>query len=367
MIDRTVRARRWFGMALSCVLLLCGCASIARSSDPATATFMPTAADSSADRLILIDSPTPDAPTRRSTPTVVPPTDADYGLLPPDGAVPQPISPTPTPTPVGDDLGILLPTLPAFPAAINGLPVSRFVVLPPDVIAHVRQIYAHGQTQGRDARAFSKLGDSTIENPHFLARFDGGPYHLGDYAALQPVIDHFAGSHGRQGVAVIRGLHSWSVFDPLWADDRQCQPAETILDCELRLHRASVLFVRLGSNDVGRPADFEANMRRLVQTAIDAGVIPILGTKADRHDGPGNLNNAAIRRVAADMAVPLWDFDLVAGTLPGRGLDLDGVHMTAFFAHDYRQPQALRRGYGLMNLTALMMLDAVWRAGMGGG
>jgi hypothetical protein len=88
-------------------------------------------------------------------------------------------------------------------------------------------------------------------------------------------------------------------------------------------------------------------------------VIPILGTKADRFEGPGNVNNAIIRRLATDYGVPLWDFDLLAGTIPGRGLTVDNVHMTTFFAHDWTQPVAFQRGHGVHNLTALMALDAV--------
>ena len=52
----------------------------------------------------------------------------------------------------------------------------------------------------------------------------------------------------------------------------------------------------------------------------------------------------------------------MAGTIPGKGLDQDGTHMTAFFAHDWSSPIAFQRGYGLMNLTALIALDKVWRA-----
>ena len=59
--------------------------------------------------------------------------------------------------------------------------------------------------------------------------------------------------------------------------------------------------------------------------------------------------------------MPLWDFDLLAQTIPGRGLDADGVHLTTFYAHDYTSPVAFQRGHGVHNLTALIALDAVWR------
>jgi hypothetical protein len=56
----------------------------------------------------------------------------------------------------------------------------------------------------------------------------------------------------------------------------------------------------------------------------------------------------------------LWDFDLVAQTLPGRGLDADGVHMTTFYAHDYTLPEAFQRGHSVHNLTALIVLNRIW-------
>jgi LysM repeat protein len=243
---------------------------------------------------------------------------------------------------------------------VNGLSLEVIVFMPDNVRQMARQIFEHGQEMGRNPRAYSKLGDSTIENPHFMARFDEGPYVLGDYAFLQEAIDYFAGSHGRQGVGVRRGFHSWTVTDPVWADKSLCLPNENSVACEIRLHNPSILLIRLGSNDSGVPAGFEQNMRQVIEYTINNGVIPVLGTKADRFEG-SNINNEIIRRLAAEYQVPLWDFDLVAGTIPGRGLDVDGVHLTTFYAHDYTSPTAYQRGHGMHNLTALMTLDVILR------
>jgi hypothetical protein len=97
-----------------------------------------------------------------------------------------------------------------------------------------------------------------------------------------------------------------------------------------------------------------------VQYAIDNGVIPVLGTKADRNEG-GDINNAIIRELAAQYEVPLWDFDAVANTIPGRGLSEDNVHMTFFYSHDYTDPTAFQTGHGVHNLTALILLDELWK------
>ena len=249
--------------------------------------------------------------------------------------------------------------LPPLPPTVNGVPLAEIAVIPPGTKRHMRAIFRAGQIQGNNPRAFSKVGDSTIENPFFLARFDDGPYNLGEFAHLQDVIDHYAGSYGRQGMAVRRGLHSWTVMDPAWADKRQCLANEGPIVCEFRQHRPSIVLIRLGSNDAGVPAYFEQNMRQIVAYAIENGVIPVLGTKADRIEGSGNENNIILRQIAADFEVPLWDFDRLAATMPGRGLDLDNVHLTTFYAHDYTSPLAMERGHAMHNLSALIVLDAI--------
>ena len=290
---------------------------------------------------------------------------ASVTVVPPTPLYPTPdlpiISLTERATTVASTVLNRTPTL-SLVEDVNGIPLSTFIVLPENVRQNIALIYATGRTVGRNPHAFSKLGDSTIENPHFLTRFDGGPFVLGDYAYLQSVIDYFQGSYGRQGVAVRRGLHSWSAFDPMWSDKSVCMGNETVIACEFRLNNPSYLFIRLGSNDVGVPESFDRNIRQVVEFSIQNGVIPIIGTKADRHEGTDNINNTLLRQIAADYQVPLWDFDLVASTLPDRGLEPDGVHMTTFFAHDYSSPVALQRGNGIHNLTALMALDAVWRS-----
>jgi hypothetical protein len=283
-------------------------------------------------------------------PTLTPPRTGTMtaGHRPPTAVPSSTPQASPTPTPAG-------------PADLNGIPIHVIAVMPDAVRAHVREIAAAGQTLGRNPHAFSKLGDSTILNPHFMGPFDGGNYNLGDFAYLQPTIEFFRGSFARHGVAARHGLHSWSVFDPLWADPEWCLPNEAVLACELRLNNPGVLFVRLGSNDAGAPSGFRKHVRDVVRYSIENGVIPILGTKADRFEGD-NTNNDILREIAAEFDVPLWEFDLVAGTIPGRGLAEDNVHLIQTAdAHDFTTPEAFQRGHAMQDLTALLALDAVRR------
>jgi GDSL-like Lipase/Acylhydrolase len=308
-------------------------------------------------------APNPGASSRilGANPTCDPTALCESEAAAPTPSSPSPVKPSATPEP--DDLltlgkGILTP---APPAAVNDVQVDQFVVMPDSVKENVRKIYAQGQTLGNNPRAFSKIGDSTIENPYFLTRFDDGPYKLGDYRYLQSVVDYFAGSFGRQSMAVRIGLHSWSALNATWADKTTCKPNETPVGCEFRLHKPSIVFIHLGANDTDTPKFFKENMQKLVEFCVQSGVIPILSTKADRFKDPENAFNKTIRELAAENQVPLWDFDLVAETLPGRGLGEDNVHMTSFYSHDYTLPEAFQRGHSVHNLTALIVLDRVWK------
>lgn len=246
---------------------------------------------------------------------------------------------------------------------INGVPGQHILVMGAREATTVRAVFARGQDLGLQSHAFSLIGDSTIGAPYFLTRFETAPYHLGTYGGLQPVIEHFAGSFKRQGAALRAGLHSWSLFDPAWAG-AGCAAGEGPVACEIRLHRPAFAILRVGSNDGSARDLYEANIRRAVDYALDQGVIPVLSTKADRKEG-SDTNNEVVRALAAEYALPLWDWDAVAGTLPNRGIDPDdpygGVHLLSFPEQDFRLDYAFERGQAMQNLSALIVLDALWR------
>ncbi|HZY43086.1 MAG TPA: SGNH/GDSL hydrolase family protein, partial [Anaerolineae bacterium] len=226
-------------------------------------------------------------------------------------------------------------SFPVTPGVVNAVAVDQFLVMPADVQQTMRDVFARGQTLGRKPRSFSTAGDSTIETPYFLGPFGTDKYNLGGYNYLQPTIDFFAGSFGRDSVAVRIGQHSWSVLNPVWADKKRCEPNESPLACEFRLNQPSVLIIRLGVNDSGVPKMFDTNLRKIVDYAIEQGVIPILSTKPDQRAGTEVINDL-VKQIAAEYKLPLWDYEQVAKTLPGRGLGSDGAHMTSFWQNDYR-------------------------------
>jgi len=336
---------------LLCLLTLVACAPGGAGDGPGaaddTAPIAPTAA-ATRPAPVVERTGGPNATAAPQTGAAPAETQAAVTSTPQPTATPSP-TPEPTPTPLG-------------PQAINGIPLADIAPLPPETAANVRAIYARGREMGRNPDAFSKLGDSTLLNPHFLGPFDAGTYDLGDWGYLQPTIDRFAGSFARHGIGTHHGLHSWTVFDPMWANEKWCLAGEHLLACELRLNNPSVLFVRLGSNDAGSPSGFRFNVKEVIEYAIDNGVIPIIGTKADRFEG-SNENNDILRALAAEYHVPLWDFDLLAGTLPGRGLDTDNVHLIIDdLPHDFSDAAAFERGHAMQDLSALVALDQIRRA-----
>ncbi|MEW6567895.1 MAG: SGNH/GDSL hydrolase family protein [Chloroflexota bacterium] len=240
---------------------------------------------------------------------------------------------------------------------------SRWQELPvvPAVSETARAIYRRGLERGNNPRAFSKIGDCESTPTWFLGDFDRQPplYRLGDFDYLEAVIQQFTGSFLRTSLAAGRGWNASTVLTPLWADPSQCVSAESPLDCELRQHQPSLAFVMLGTNDRWRQESFEGSLRRILETLIERGVVPILATKADNPEGDGSLNTT-ITRLALEYDVPLWNYWLAVQPLPGHGLQQDGAHIT--WDHNYfDDPRALQAGWPVRNLTALQALDAVWR------
>lgn len=232
----------------------------------------------------------------------------------------------------------------------------------PEISDAMLEVYARGLELGNDPNAFSKVGDCQNVTAYFLSSFDEPlQYDLGDYSDLQATIDHFAGSFGRLSASVRDGFNVASVLSPLWADPDLCEKGENPLQCEERLHNPSIVIISMETWWSGRPAEtYEAYLRQVVEYWLENGVVPILGTKADNLEGDHGIN-AAIARVALEYEVPLWNFWAAVQPLPNRGLEEDNFHLT-YARSFFNDPAVLRTGWGMRNLTALQVIDAVWTA-----
>ncbi len=185
-------------------------------------------------------------------------------------------------------------------------------------------------------------------------------YNLGPYTSLQPVIDYFAGSFQRKSIASMRGFTAASALSPIWADPKVCQPGETPLACEYRVHKPVLAFIMLGTNDVNHKATFEANLRKIIELSLAQGVLPVLTTKADNLEGDQQINRS-IAALAYEYDIPLWNYWLAVQPLPNHGLQLDGAHLTHAPNH-FELPDALQSAWPVRNLTALQVLEVVKQA-----
>src|SRR5690349_13392870 len=136
----------------------------------------------------------------------------------------------------------------------------------PSVSETARRLYQQGQAAGNNPRAFSKIGDGEISTEWFLTMFDLGEsyYDLGPHQELRSVIEHFAGSFGRIGMAAKRGFNTKRILDSTMSDPAVCAASESPLACELRLHKSAFVILSLGTNQVWQPDEFEQGMRQIL-------------------------------------------------------------------------------------------------------
>jgi hypothetical protein len=229
------------------------------------------------------------------------------------------------------------------------------------VSERARSIYEQGLSAGNDPQAFSKIGDGEISTAWFLAMFDLGEqyYDLGPYTNLSAVVEHFAGSFERTGIAARRGFNTERILDPQFADRELCARGESPLMCELRLHRPVFAMLSLGTNQVWQPEAFEQGMRQILDILVANHTIPILSTKGDNLEGDHRINRT-IACLAREYDIPLWNFWAAIQPLPDQGLQPDLEHLT-YGITNFDDEHALQTAWTIRNLTALQVLDAVWR------
>jgi hypothetical protein len=228
----------------------------------------------------------------------------------------------------------------------------------PEINKNAVDIFEIGIIKGNNPNSFSKVGDCESRTTWFLYDFDQRKetYSLGPYQELDEVIDYYHGSFGRLSLVAKPGFTAASVLTPLWADKELCAPNETPLGCEYRIHKPSVSLIMLGTNDISHPDSFEGNMRKIIEYSIDQGVVPILATKADNLEGDDHIN-MTISKLASEYSLPLWNFWLAVQSLPNKGLQPDGAHLT-WSPNQFDDKEAMERAWPVRNLTALQVLDA---------
>lgn len=273
-------------------------------------------------------------------------------------------TPTSTGTPPQGPVFPTLTSLPVAAASTSFMCDENWESLPvvPNVSDAARDLYQQGLTKGNNSRAFSKIGDGEISTDWFLTAFDRGEgyYELGDYQHLRAIIQIFHRSFERRSATAQRGFNTNRILDAANNNPALCNEGESLLDCELRIHNPSIAILSLGTNQVHRPAEFEAGMRQIIDRLVSRKVLPILSTKGDNLEGDHRINRT-IACLAQQYEIPIWNFWAAIQPLPNHGLQSDLEHLTYSGINDFDDPSALQSAWTVRNLTALQVLDAVWK------
>lgn len=267
--------------------------------------------------------------------------------------------------PVNDDLAD------ANPATVNSRSLAALYQAPviPTISDAMLEVFIAGQAHGNDARTITKIGDSLSASRIYLVPMSQPDAVLGAHDDLEDTILYYGASAALPSVASRIGMSTLVVFDPMWATDARCEAGESPLACEYRVKQPAVALILFGPNDVLSMTTeiYTEQMRKIIETSLEAGVIPVLSTFSVHPDYAywwQSINfNLALVDLAAEYEIPLMNLWAAARPLPEYGLDEDGIHL----AHSGFEALRLDRGhetwYGvsLQNLLAIRTLDAIRR------
>jgi len=240
------------------------------------------------------------------------------------------------------------PTTTLDPADWKSLPII------PTVDPTIRAIYEYGIAHGTDPHAFSIFGDCQLRPDSFFGVFETDPDLVKSLSPeLQKTIANFRGSFNRESPTSQDGTTPGALLWSQWhRGEYGCTFTETPVECELRIHNPSFVIIQIGTHFESRNTEY---LRKVITQLIDAGVVPILATKADNHEKDERINRD-MSLLAFEYDLPLWNFWAAVSDLPNRGLytrkdrPLQGdIYLTEEAAQIHR-------------MTGLEALNVVWRA-----
>jgi hypothetical protein len=263
---------------------------------------------------------------------------ATHTLIPQAAA--QPASPSPTLTLVD-------------PVRLSSDDWKEWPVIP-QVPLNARLLYQQGLALGNDPHAFSILGDCQSMPDTFMGVYDTDSALVASLSPdLQAVVANFSGSFNRQSPTIKGGTTAGAVLWDAWHENKYtCQVGETPLDCELRLHKPSIVIINLGTHYETRNIIY---LRKILDRLTTLGIVPILTTKADNRELDERLNQE-MALLAVEYDVPLWNFWAAVADLPNNGVGVKKGE--EFLGEIYLSEDGLERH----RYTALQALAAVWMA-----
>jgi hypothetical protein len=258
----------------------------------------------------------------------------------------SPITPAPTRTTTPTSVP---PTSEVEASAWKDLPV-----IPETIDPSLRRVYARGIALGNDPHAFSLFGDCQARPGEFFGVFETDAALIESLSPdLREAVDYFGGSFNRESPTAQDGTTPGSLLWNQWhRGEYGCTFAETPVECELRIHRPSFVIIQIGTHFESRNTEY---LRRVILQLLDAGVLPILATKADNREKDERINRD-MAMLAAEYDLPLWNFWAAVSDLPDRGL----------YTRDDRPLQGdiylTEEAAVIHRLSGLTALNAVWRA-----
>lgn len=275
----------------------------------------------------------------------------------PPAAVSPPRTPTRNPQPVSPITPVvkLTSTSTALPGVGTADPLDWKIwpVIPDSIDTSLRKVYEHGLALGNDPHAFSIFGDCQVRPGEFFGVFETDPELIESLSPeLHEAVENFHGSFNRESPTAQDGTTPGALFWNQWHRGQYgCTFAENPVECELRIHRPSIVIIQIGTHFESRNAEY---LRRVITQLMDAGVVPILATKADNREKDERVNRD-MALLASEYDLPFWNFWAAVSDLPDRGLytrddrPLQGdIYLT--------DEAALRH-----RMTGLEALNAVWR------
>jgi len=268
-------------------------------------------------------------------------------------------NPTLTPSPVSTPSTVPSPSQPTSTVrpptqTLDPHDWKNWSVIPSFIDPSLRKINERGISLGNDPHAFSIFGDCQTQAEEFFGIYETDPTTLMFLSPeLREMVEHFKGSFNRDTSTSQDGTTPGALLWTQWhRGEYGCTFDETPVQCELRTHRPSFVIIQVGTHFESRNTEY---LRKIITQLLDAGVVPILATKADNREKDERINHD-MALLASEYDLPLWNFWAAVSDLPNRGLytrsdrPLQGdIYLTEEAAHIHRR-------------TGLEALNAVWRA-----
>ncbi len=222
-------------------------------------------------------------------------------------------------------------------------------VFPDYVSEELKVLYKQGINNGNDPHAFSIFGDCHSLPEVFLGIFDNNPsFVLTLEPSVKETIKNFQGSFNRYSPTVKVGTTEGALLWSLWNDNEEgfCLPNENAIDCELRVHKPSIVIIQVGTHYESRNEQY---MIKIIEKLLDHKIAPIIVTKADNRDLDEHINKTLVK-LAVKYDLPVWNFWASVQDLETKGINpKDNMYLS-------------EEGYKIHQNDGIKVLDIIWHA-----